>query len=92
MHISGRELSIKMAGEWIGALGANIGAALALREGARAVLKFIPIWGDFVSGGIAAAGTYGIGKAATAYFIEGVSLAGAKKVMRQRRDAPPRIP
>ena len=89
MHISGRELSMNMAGEWIGALGANLGAALVLREGARAVLKFVPIWGDIVAGGIAAAGTYGIGRAAIAYFIEGVSLPGAQKLFRQRRKGPP---
>src|SRR5205823_6168745 len=62
MHISGREMNMKLAGEWIAALGANIGIALALREGARAALKFIPVWGDVISGGIAAAGTYAIGR------------------------------
>lgn len=88
MHISGRELSVKMAGEWIAAIGANIGAGLALREGARAVLKLVPLWGDLASGGIAAAGTYAIGKAATAYFIEGVSLPDAKSIFRSKPKPP----
>lgn len=92
MHISGREMSTRAAGEWIGALGANLGAGLVLREGARAVLKFIPIWGDLVSGGIAAAGTYAIGRAATAYFIEGISLGDAKKIFRDKKADPRKLP
>src|SRR3984893_10115460 len=74
MHISGRELSLKAAGEFIGALGMNIGVGMAFREGARAAAKMLPGWGNAISGGIAAAGTYGIGRAATSYFIDGVSL------------------
>ncbi len=85
MHISGRELSMKMAGQWIGALGANIGVAIVLREGARAMLKVVPVWGDLVSGGIAAAGTYAIGKAAAAYFIEGISIEDARRLFRAKR-------
>jgi uncharacterized protein (DUF697 family) len=85
MHISGRDLSMKLAGEWIGALGANLGLGLVMREGARAILKVVPVWGDLVSGGIAAAGTYAIGKAATAYFIEGATLEGAKRVLREKK-------
>ncbi len=85
MHISGRELSLKLGGQWIAALGANIGIALALREGARAALKFVPIWGDVVSGGIAAAGTYAIGRAAAAYFVEGVTLQDARSMFRKSK-------
>jgi uncharacterized protein (DUF697 family) len=85
MHISGRELSTKMAGQWIAALGANIGVAIALREGARAMLKVVPVWGDLVSGGIAAGGTYAIGRAASGYFIEGISLEDAKKLFRSKK-------
>ncbi len=91
MHISGRELSVKLAGEWIGALGANIGLGLVMREGARAALKFIPVWGDFVSGGIAAAGTYAVGKAAAAYFIQGASLPDAQRLFRERKKARPKL-
>jgi uncharacterized protein (DUF697 family) len=88
MHISGRDLSLKLGAEWITALGANIGIALALREGARAALKFVPIWGDVLSGGIAAAGTYAIGRAATAYFIEGVTLQDAQRLFRKEKPKP----
>ncbi|MEA3212223.1 MAG: uncharacterized protein QOE70_5280 [Chthoniobacter sp.] len=89
MHISGREWSPKLAGEFIAALGANIGAGLVLREGARAAAKFVPIWGNAISGAVAGAGTYAVGRAATAYFIEGVSLPDARSVFRRRRKEKP---
>ena len=89
MHISGREMSVKLAGEFIAALGANIGVGLALREGARAVLKFVPVWGNAVSGAVAAAGTFAMGRAASAYFIEGMSLADARGLFRRRKKEAP---
>jgi uncharacterized protein (DUF697 family) len=85
MHISGRELSLKAAGEFLGALGMNIGVGMAFREGARAALKFLPGWGNAISGGVAAAGTYGIGRAACAYFIDGISLADVRKLLRRKK-------
>ena len=85
MHVSGREMSVKLGGEFIAALGANIGVGLVLREGTRAVAKFVPLWGNAVSGAIAGAGTYAMGRAATGYFIDGVSLADAKELFRRKK-------
>jgi len=79
MYVSGRERSVRAAAEFAGALGANVGAAMVLREGARAILKFFPGWGNVVCGLVAGSGTYAIGRAATAYFIEGVSLKDARR-------------
>jgi uncharacterized protein (DUF697 family) len=79
MYVSGRERSLHAAAEFAGALGANVGAAMLLREGARAILKFFPGWGNVVCGLVAGSGTYAIGRAATAYFIEGVSLKDARR-------------
>lgn len=79
MYISGRERSLRAATEFVGALGVNVGAGMVLREGARAALKFFPGWGNVVCGMVAGAGTYAIGKAATVYFIEGVSLKEARQ-------------
>jgi uncharacterized protein (DUF697 family) len=79
MYISGRERSLRAATEFITALGANVGAGMLLREGARAILKFFPGWGNVVCGMIAGAGTYAIGRAASAFFIGGVSLKEARK-------------
>ena len=92
MYVSGRERSLRASAEFAGALGANVGAAMLLREGARAVLKFFPGWGNVVCGLVAGSGTYAIGRAATAYFIEGVSLKDARRTYlksrkkRRRRD------
>ncbi len=84
-HISGREFNVKVAGEFLAAVGAGIGIGLVFREGARAAAKFVPGWGNAISGGIAAAGTYSIGRAAAAYFIDGVSIADARGIFRKRR-------
>ncbi len=67
MHISGREMSMKLAGEFIAALGANVGLGLVLREGARAGVKLIPRLGQRDFGAVAGAGTYSIGQATVAY-------------------------
>ena len=85
MHVSGREMSAKLGAEFIAALGANIGAGLVLREGARAAAKFVPLWGNAVSGAVAGAGTYAIGRAASAYFIDGLSIADARAIFRRKK-------
>jgi predicted GTPase len=79
-YISGRELSQETAKEFLVAAGANVGAAFVVREGARALIKFVfPGAGNAVSAGIAFAATWGIGEVAIAYFIEGKSMDEAKK-------------
>lgn len=85
MYISGRERSLRAATEFITALGANLGVGMLLREGARAMLKFFPGWGNVVCGMVAGAGTYAIGRAATAYFLEGASLKEAKQTYLKTR-------
>lgn len=91
MYVSGRERSLRAAGEFIGALGANVGAAMVLREGTRAVLKFFPGWGNVLCGLVAGSGTYAIGRAASVFFIDGVSLKDARRVYlagRKKRSRP----
>ena len=88
MYVGGRDRSLRAAGEFIGALGANVGAAMLLREGTRAVLKFFPGWGNVVCGLVAGSGTYAIGRAATAFFIDGASLKDARRtylISRKKR-------
>jgi uncharacterized protein (DUF697 family) len=84
MHIGGRELSFRAAAEFVGALGMNVGFGMIFREGARAAVKVLPGWGNAISGGIAAAGTYGIGRAATSYFIDGIPLADVRRFVGRR--------
>jgi len=91
MYISGRERSLRAATEFITALGANVGVAMLLREGARAILKFFPGWGNVVGGMVAGAGTYAVGRAASAFFIGGVSLKDARrKYLADRKKASPK--
>jgi len=85
MYLSGRERSLRAATEFVGALGANVGAGMLLREGARALLKFFPGWGNVVCGMVAGAGTYAIGHAASAYFLEGVTLGEARRTYLKGR-------
>jgi uncharacterized protein len=90
MYISGRERSLRAATEFVGALGVNVGAGMILREGARALLKFFPGWGNVVCGAVAGAGTYAIGRAAIVYFLEGLSLKDARRAYlssRKRRSS-----
>ncbi len=85
MYISGRERSLRAATEFIGALGANVGAGMLLREGTRAILKFFPGWGNLICGMVAGAGTYAIGRAAIVFFLEGVSLKDARRIYAASR-------
>jgi uncharacterized protein len=80
MYVSGRQRNLRAAGEFMGALGANLGAAMLLREGTRAALKFFPGWGNVLCGLVAGSGTYALGRAASVFFIDGVSLKDARQV------------
>lgn len=95
MYLSGRERSLRAATEFVGAMGANVGAGMLLREGARALLKFFPGWGNVVCGMVAGAGTFAIGHAASAYFLEGVTLGEARRTYlkgrRRRKSATPQL-
>ena len=91
MYISGRERSLRAATEFVGAVGVNVGAGMVLREGTRALLKFFPGWGNVVSGAVAGAGTYAMGRASIVYFLEGMTLREARRTYlssRKRRGKP----
>ncbi len=83
-YISGRPLDTQSATEFLSALGANVGAAFAFREAARAIVKFVfPGAGSAVSGAVAFAGTMGIGAAARAYYIHGEPIESARKKLHK---------
>ena len=90
MYISGRERSMRAATEFVGALGANVGIGMLLREGTRAILRFFPGWGNVVCGMVAGAGTYAMGRAAIAFFLEGASIQEARKTYLASRNRPQR--
>ncbi len=85
IYISGGNMNLRSGLKFMGSLGITIGLAFALREAARSVAKLVPGFGYAVSGGFAAGGTFAIGRAATAFFIDQVSLAEAKKIFRRKR-------
>ena len=87
MYVSGRNVSRKAIAEFVTIVGANFGAAFVLRQSSRVLLKLLPIWGDAISGAVAGAGTLALGKAATAYFIEGVPLEKTRSVFRRALQA-----
>ena len=93
MDIAGRKADLKSAAEFLASLGVNLGAALALREGARVAARFVPGFGHAVSGAVAAAGTYTMGRAAIAYYIEGADLRRARGLFRfGRKKGAPALP
>jgi uncharacterized protein (DUF697 family) len=70
IYVSGRDFSVRLAGEFAASLGIGFGAGLVFRETARAAVRILPVWGSMISGGVAGAGTYALGRAAIAYYIE----------------------
>ena len=79
VQASGREWNARLGRDFLAALGVNLGVGFLLREGARAAVKLLPGWGNAISGAVAGAGTYAIGRAATAFFIEGLPMEEARK-------------
>ena len=70
-YIAGWEFKPSCAAEFFSALGLNVGAALGLREIARAAARLIvPGAGSLVSSSVAGAGTWALGQAAIAWFID----------------------
>jgi predicted GTPase/uncharacterized protein (DUF697 family) len=86
--LSGRPLDKRAAAEFLGAMGANVGAAFVLREGFRALMKVItPGFGSMISGAIAFAGTMAIGAAARQYFLRGGSIEDARRAFAEAKSA-----
>lgn len=88
IYISGQPLSFRLATEFLGTMGINVGVGLVLREGARAAGRVVaklllPGLGNAVSGLVAAGGTYAVGRAATGYFIEGISVKEARLLLKR---------
>jgi uncharacterized protein (DUF697 family) len=92
IYVSGREFSLRLAGEFAASLGVGVGAGIVFRETARAAVKVLPLWGQVISGGVAGGGTYALGRAAIAYYIEGVPQVSLPIWRRRRRRPAPAVP
>ena len=81
--LSGRDVSLESAKEFIFSMGGIAGAGYTFRLVAQQASKLLNgIWpgsGSAVSSAIAAAGTAAIGKTAISYYIDGVDLEEAKE-------------
>lgn len=90
--LSGRDVSLNAAKEFILSMGCIAGAGyvfkLAAQQGSKLLNAVWPGAGSVVSSGIAAFGTSAIGKAAIAYYIEDKTLAEAiKKFEKSKRES-----
>ncbi|NLY53190.1 MAG: hypothetical protein GX060_00970 [Firmicutes bacterium] len=72
--LSCRPLSLESAKAYLLPAGGNMALAVGLRNLSRQLIKLIPIGGSAISGTLAASSTWGIGKAAEAYFFFGKKL------------------
>jgi uncharacterized protein (DUF697 family) len=88
IYVSGRDFSLRVAGEFAASLGIGFSAGLVFRETARAAVKILPVWGHVISGGVAGAGTYALGRAAITYFIEGHNMPRVRVPWRRKKAAP----
>lgn len=87
--LSGRDVSMDSAKEFILSLGGVVGAGFTFRLVAQQSSKFLNlIWpgaGSAVSSGIAAFGTTAIGDAAIAYYLDGEDLEDVKNKFEEAR-------
>jgi hypothetical protein len=49
-------------------------------EAARVAVRIVPFWGNAVSGFVAGAGTYAIGRAAIAYFVDDSPIQETRRI------------
>lgn len=82
--LSGREMDLNTAKEFIFSMGGVAGLGYALKLVAQQSIKLLnglfPGSGSAVSATIAAGGTYAIGRAAISYYIDGNSMKETKKL------------
>ena len=90
IHTTGRRVDARLITEFLGALGFGAAAGFVFREAARLAIRVVPFWGHAVSGLVAGAGTYAIGRAAIAYFIDDAPLVETRRLFRKmlRKPAP----
>ncbi len=81
--LSGRDVTWDSVREFIASLLGVTAAGVTFRQIAK---MLVPIFGSLISGGIAFGGTYAIGKAAIAYYIDEKNLEEAKEVFNKEKN------
>lgn len=89
--LSGRDMSLDTAKEFIFSLVGVVGSGLAFRVIAQQASKFLNVFwpgaGSVLSAGIASGGTAAIGRAAISYYIEGKDIKEVKKAFKKEKDS-----
>lgn len=83
IHTTGRPVGPRLVAEFLAALGLGAAAGVLFRETARVAVRLVPFWGNAVSGLVAGAGTYAIGRAAIAYFIDDTPLEETRRLFNR---------
>ena len=85
--LSGEEITVDSAKEFILGMGGITGTGYTLKliaqQGSKMLNVFFPGGGSAVSATIAYGGTYAIGEAAIAYYIDKVRMEDAKKIFKK---------
>ena len=82
-YVSGKDLSKETAKDFLIALGLNLGGAIGMRTLARELIKVVfPGAGNAISAGIAFAGTWAIGEAAIAFYIDKKPIEEVKQIFK----------
>lgn len=68
--LAGKPLAKSTAFEFLSAAGIAVSAGMTLRLAASTVMKFVPLLGSIVGGGVAYGGTIALGNAAEKYFFD----------------------
>ncbi len=88
-YLSGKKIDSKAAREFILSLGGvalfGLGLRFVAQQGAKFLNVLIPSSGSAISSTIAYSGTYAVGKAAMAYYIDGKTKEQAKKEMEETK-------
>ncbi|OKO50652.1 GTP-binding protein HSR1 (plasmid) [Bacillus toyonensis] len=88
-YLSGQKIDSKMAREFILSLGGvalfGLGLRFVAQQGAKFLNVLIPGSGSAISSTIAYSGTYAVGTAAIAYYIDGKTKEQAKKEMEDAK-------
>lgn len=84
-YIAGRRMSLEAAGEFLAALGINVGAGFAFRELARGLVKMIPVAGNAVSAAVSYGATLGLGKTAIAHYVEDLPREQLQAYLKEQR-------
>lgn len=78
-YVSGRELSLTSARDFLATLGVGVGTKLALQAIAQSLIKLLPGYGSIISGTAAATSAKVVGDAAIAFFIDQTPIEAIKK-------------